>query len=299
MSNSQANRTRWLSGFPPHTWLGVFILIASEILLIFGLRVVIEWFTPIMWTGYILIMDGWLRKQSGESWLTNRAKEFPLLVLASVGIWVLFEAYNLHLQNWYYLSLPRSEILKTVGYFWSFATIIPGVFLTSQIVEQYFPAQRDQAKADQINGEPHLLFLVGLAMVILPLAVPRSIARYLFGSVWIGFILLVDPINESIEAPSLRAMLGNGRYQRIFALLIGGFICGLLWEAWNFQAFLKGGGHWIYTVPDALRIFDLHYGQMPMLGMLGFPPFALELYAMYHFLRKMLGGERLFGPSFW
>jgi hypothetical protein len=34
---------------------------------------------------------------------------------------------------------------------------------------------------------------------------------------------------------------------------------------------------------------------MPLLGMLGFPPFALELFAMYHFLRKILDGDRLLG----
>jgi hypothetical protein len=94
-------------------------------------------------------------------------------------------------------------------------------------------------------------------------------------------------------------MLQKGHQKKIGALLVGGFLCGLLWEAWNFQAFIKDGGHWIYTVPDALRIFGLHYGQMPVLGMLGFPPFALELYAMYHFFRRMVEGPRLLGPVYW
>src|SRR5208283_5641891 len=49
--------------------------------------------------------------------------------------------------------------------------------------------------------------------------------------------------------------------------------CGLLWELWNFRA----GSKWIYTVPHAgfLKIFE-----MSLFGFLGFPPFALECYAM-------------------
>jgi hypothetical protein len=47
-----------------------------------------------------------------------------------------------------------------------------------------------------------------------------------------------------------------------------------LWELFNFRARTK----WIYTVPgfEELKLFE-----MPVLGFLGFPPFALECYEMY------------------
>ncbi len=274
-------------------------MVAAEVLLIMDQTLIIRWFTPIMWTGYILAMDGWLYKRSGQSWLMKHRREFPFLILASVGIWVLFEAYNFHLKNWFYQSIPALPSLRLLAYFWSFATIVPGVFLTSQIIESLFPQRLSIGGIDGNPGRSNLWFIVGLAMVAIPLCVPADLARYLFGSVWIGFIFLIDPINERIGAPSFRKMVERQQWSVIWALLVGGFICGLLWEAWNFQAFLQDGGHWIYTVPDALRIFGLHYGQMPILGMLGFPPFALELYAMYHFLREMIDGKRLIGPVFW
>jgi hypothetical protein len=299
LSNLQTDNPNQARRLPLYTWLGLLILIIGEVLLLVDQRTVIKWFTPLMWTGYIIALDGWLRRRTGESWLTTRIKEFPFLVLASVGIWVLFEAYNLHLQNWFYLSVPTSPILRFVGYFWSFATIIPGVFLTSQIIASYLPRLRSSTANLSDPGSRSLWFLVGIAMVTIPLVVPTSIARFLFGSVWIGFIFLVDPINELIGAPSMRVMLENGEQRKIAALLVGGFICGLLWEAWNYQAFIKQGGHWIYMVPQALRIFDLHYGQMPILGMLGFPPFALELYAMYQLFRRMIEGRKLLGPVLW
>lgn len=299
LSNLQKVNPNQTHRLPLYTWLGLMILITAEVLLLIDQHTIIRWFTPLMWTGYIIAMDGWLRQRTGESWLTTRIKEFPFLVLASVGIWVLFEAYNLHLQNWFYLSVPPSRVLRFVAYFWSFATIIPGVFLTSQIIASYLPQLRSSTANLPDPGSRSLWFLVGLAMVTIPLAVPTSIARFLFGSVWIGFIFLVDPINERMGAPSLRVMLENGEQRKIAALLVGGFICGLLWEAWNYQAFIKQGGHWIYTVPQALRIFNLHYGQMPILGMLGFPPFALELYAMYQLFRRMIEGRQILGPVLW
>lgn len=299
MSNLQHRKSRPEQRFPIHTWIGLLILAGAELLLLSGQRFVITWFTPIMWTGYILAADGWLFRRTGASWLTRHRKEFLFLILASVGIWVLFEVYNFHLQNWYYQSVPTRPAIRLVSYFWSFATIIPGVFLTSQIVEDIISRSEKTPVGQIVPGTRAFWFLMGLAMVTIPLVVPVNIARYLFALVWIGFILLMDPINESIGAPSLRSMLEAGKWSKITALLLGGFLCGLLWEAWNFQAFVNDGGHWIYTVPEALRILGLHYGQMPALGMLGFPPFALELYVMYHFFRQMIEGPRLIGPVYW
>lgn len=66
--------------------------------------------------------------------------------------------------------------------------------------------------------------------------------------------------------------------------LAGGFLYGGLWEAWNLGARTK----WIYTVP----FFDeLKLGEMPILGFLGFPPFALECYAIVNFIGLFRGGR--------
>ncbi len=61
-------------------------------------------------------------------------------------------------------------------------------------------------------------------------------------------------------------------------------MCGVLWEFWNYWATTK----WTYTVPYAgnVKIFE-----MPVLGYLGFPPFALECYAMYHAVRGVLATD--------
>lgn len=285
---------------PRYGWAGIVILIAGEVSLALGNEFTATWFTPIMWTGYILLADAILAAVRGRSWLTSGRPEFPLLVLISVAVWLLFEAYNLHLRNWAYLGVPNEAWLRGLGYFWSFATIMPGVFLTADLVATVWKGVR-RPTSGRIRsiavGPRWAWFLIGAALVSIPLLLPAEAASYLFGPVWVGFILLLDPINERLGLPALREEVSRGDLRPLAVYLLAGFICGLLWEAWNYQAFRAAGAFWVYTFPSALRITGLHYGQMPLVGLLGFPPFALELRAFYLFLREMLGGNRIFGES--
>ncbi len=273
------------------------ILIGGQLALVLNLQFEATWHTPIMWTGYILFVDGLLAKLRGQSWLTKRRLEFPFLILMSVLIWLLFEIYNLRLQNWLYRGLPSDPGVLDLGYFWSFATILPGILISAELVGALFPVRRNSSTTGAIRlGPDWIWILIGIAMLTIPLMLPIPIARFTFGFVWIGFIPFIDPINYKLRAPNLRTLLTDRNWRPVVALLLGGLLCGLLWEAWNFQALRASGGHWIYTVPETLRIFGWHYGQMPVLGMLGFPPFALELYVLYQFMRRLFNLEKFFGP---
>ncbi len=286
----------------PQLWIGLIAMVVIQILLSAGNRFVATWLTPLMWSAYIAFADGLVCRLRGVSWLADRRREFPLLILASVGIWLLFEAYNLHLKNWAYFNVPADPVVRDIAYFWSFATIMPGVFETSELAMALL--ERVHRGAPPASDRPRTLpsaspfwFILGLAMVGLPAVAPASIAPFLFAPVWVGFFPLLDPLNRTLAGVSLADHFRRGRTLPLHALLIGGGICGLLWEAWNLQASLAGGGHWVYTIPQALRIFNLHYGKMPVLGLLGFPPFALELFAAYIFLRQALGGDRVWHPA--
>ncbi len=283
---------------PGFTWFGLAILIGGQVLLAAGNSLVATWLTPIMWTGLILFVDGIVYRLRGRSWLMTRRREFPLLVLASVAVWLIFEAYNLHLMNWRYEGLPTNTLARDIGYFWSFATIIPGVFEIVDLVLALIERLRNQEEESHSGvrtGPAWAWWLAGVAMVTIPPALPASTAAYLFGAVWIGFFLLLDPINEKLGLPSIRRQWRMGSRRWTWALLLGGLICGLIWEAWNQQSVAAGGAYWVYLIPDELRPFGLTYGQMPVLGLLGFPPFALELFAFYTIIRESLGGDRVFG----
>jgi hypothetical protein len=282
---------------PWHAYLGWAILVLGQIAYVFNLRLVEVWLTPTMWTGFILAADGLVFMLRGESWLTRRRKSFAFLCIVSVGVWLVFEAYNFHLQNWLYRGVPKIPFWRDVAYFWSFATIMPAVFQSAELVMgvlEFLKWNKGAGGQHKTFGPLWMWFAIGLAMVTIPLAVPLPWSRYLFGFVWLGWIPLLDTINHMLGLPSFFLKWQHGDWKRTVGLLVGGFICGLLWESWNYQAALANGGHWIYTIPDLLRPFDLHFGKMPLLGLLGFPPFAMELWAFYLFLHKMFSGGRIF-----
>jgi len=81
--------------------------------------------------------------------------------------------------------------------------------------------------------------------------------------------------------PSLLSGLEQGRRGRLYSLLVSGWVCGWLWEFWNYWAKAK----WLYVFPmfQGWKIFE-----MPAPGYLGFPPFALECFAMYTFAAWLL-----------
>jgi hypothetical protein len=64
-------------------------------------------------------------------------------------------------------------------------------------------------------------------------------------------------------------------------LLVAGLVCGVLWEFWNFDAFPK----WYYTIPFVgfWKVFE-----MPLLGYIGYGPFAWEVFAVFEFARSVL-----------
>ena len=115
-------------------------------------------------------------------------------------------------------------------------------------------------------------------MLASPFLVSPAVARYMAAPVWLGFIFLLDPINERLGGESLAADLSEQRRDRLINLALSGVLCGVLWEFWNYWSRAK----WHYTVPimERLKIFE-----MPLPGYLGFPAFAIECFTMYVFLR--------------
>ena len=199
----------------------------------------------------------------------------------STGIWLFFEWYNLYLENWHYINLPPIWWVAMTGSLISFATVIPGVFFTSELFQ-------DVLKLDRVKVKPKIFskgaltasVVFGAICVTIPLMVPLPYAAYLFGWVWLGFFFLLDPINYWLKGDSLLGDLTEGKIARALALLIGGSACGFLWEFWNFWSYAK----WIYDVPI---IKEIKLFEMPVLGFFGFPPFALELFAMYASLKLL------------
>ena len=272
-----------------HGWVGLGIVGGAEALLLAGEPTVAGWFTPIVWTGYVLFVDALAARLTGRSYLTTDRIEGVLVALASVGCWWLFELYNAPRfwrggadvagLWWRYHGLEPNLFLRRVGYDWAFATIFPGLFLTAAALRAAVFSGTRVAPWRPSSWALGLAVAAGAVCVALPLAV---VSTWLVPLVWVGWALLLEPLNYRAGRPSWLADLANGDASRVLALLASGATCGLLWEFWNYWATTR----WTYSVPylGGVRMFE-----MPVLGYLGFPPFALECYALYHWLRGRLG----------
>ena len=216
-------------------WVGLGTILVAEICLFARQPFVAKWFTPIIWTGYILFADALVLRLRGHSLLNNRPREALMLVWISVGGWLLFEVYNLRLWNWFYVGVPEHPVERGWAYLWSFATIMPGMFETADVLEGLGFVRNLRVNPRPFS--PGLLaggFVVGLASVTIPPLLPVPIARYTFGFVWLGFILLLEPINMRLGVDSPLADWRDGDPGPALRFLAAGLVCGFLWEFWNF-----------------------------------------------------------------
>ena len=260
--------------FPLHGILGISLLILSEIFHFKKIEPFYSWFYCFAWWSYILTMDAIIYRLKGNSLILSRTREFFLMVPWSVFIWLIFEAANLSLENWYYINLPNSIVERWLGYVVAYGTVLPGIFETTELLESIVVFKKSKMKKTIFSREGHqVLILLG----VLCLASSVLIPKYFFSLIWVGFIFLLEPFNYQFGGRSLLKDLEEGNPRKIYLLLTAGLICGLLWEFWNFWSLSK----WIYTVPffEELKGFE-----MPTLGFLGFSPFAIQVYVMYNFI---------------
>lgn len=266
---------------PWRGWLGLAVILCAEFFLFYGVSWVGTFFTPIVWTGYLLFVDGLVARLRGDSMLERAPVDFFSLAFWSVPLWLIFEAYNLRLNNWDYIGMPENLALQFLGGVWAFATIWPAIFETAEFIEAAGIFHSGLPRKPTTSQPFHTtLFLLGLLFVAFPLLIPVREGAYLFGAVWVGFFLLLDPINAYWNGRSLLRETEQGVRATFWSFMLSGWVCGILWEFWNYWA----GAKWIYIFPimQGLKIFE-----MPVLGYLGFPAFALECFAMYEFVRNL------------
>jgi len=280
------NSSLMKKSFPLHGVVGFLLLILSEFLHLKKVEPFYSWFYCFAWWSYILAVDAIIYRLKGNSLLVNRRKEFFLMIPWSIFIWLIFEAANLSLENWYYINLPPSMIERWLGYAIAYGTVLPGIFETTELLETCMfkspphPIPLPQRERGKVKGEHLILILLGTSSITLSVVLPE----YFFPLIWAGFIFLLEPFVYRFGGRSLLRDIEEGKPRTIYLLLIAGLVCGLLWEFWNFWARSK----WIYTVPffEGLKGFE-----MPVPGFLGFPPFAVQVYVMYHFISLFRSGR--------
>jgi hypothetical protein len=241
--------------------------------IISGQPVIRQYLYFFAWYPYILLVDGLGAYLTGESWLVNRPRQLLRMGGFSITVWLVFEALNLVLKNWGYVGVVPLGWLRWTGYGLAFATVLPGILLTARLLKAWGAFAGVQGRSRNWGRWQPVSLLLGTALLVLPLVFPG----YLFPLIWGAFFFLLDPFCQLFGGESLIQRFAGGERREHLCLLAAGLICGLWWESWNYWA----TSQWVYIFPlvNFAKVFE-----MPVLGFLGFPPFALEAAVMYNFL---------------
>lgn len=235
-----------------------------------------NWYFPIVWFGYIFLIDAVVYQIKGRSLIKNRPLTFIGMLLLSIAFWYTFEFFNYFIQNWSYNSIERStgKLFAII----SFSTVLPAFFESFELILSLRLFDRQSLKKSHKISKSFLISMISIGIIffILPFIFPL----YAFPLVWLAFFFILDPINYLNKQPSIIKHLKDRKLKIPLSLLLAGIALGVLWEFWNFWAVPK----WTYNIPflDFFKIFE-----MPVLGYLGYFPFAFELYSMYFFSRSL------------
>jgi hypothetical protein len=252
-------------------YAGLFIFVISVILLVLQISIMKTWFYCFAWWSFILVMDSLNFRTSKISPLSESPKIFFFSAFISVFVWLIFELFNLRLQNWHYHDLPAHPIERWLGYFIAFASVIPALREISCFLEGLL--KKKSLALFRMKITPNLLkffIFLGVLFFFLPLGWPRLF----FPLVWLSFIFLLEPINFWLKNATFLVDQEYRNWTRIWSWILAGLSAGILWELWNFFA----DSRWEYSLPylNFWRVF-----HMPVFGYLGFMPFALEIFAFY------------------
>ncbi len=255
-------------------YAGLLVFAFSSTLLFFQVSFMRTWFYCFAWWSFILIVDSLNFRTRKTSPLSESTKIFIFSAFISVFVWLIFELFNLKLQNWQYHDLPAFFLERWLGYFIAFASVIPALREISFFMESLL--RKKGPALFRLKVTPFFLRLytfIGFLLLFLTLTWPKLF----FPLVWLCFIFLLEPLNYRLKNASLLADQHKKNWTRIWSWILAGLAAGFFWELWNFFA----DSRWEYSLPylNFWRVF-----HMPVFGYTGFMPFALEVFAFYQLL---------------
>jgi hypothetical protein len=270
---------------PIQLYIGISLVLIFWILnwSLSGLRT--QWLFFPLWLGYAITIDSLVYIRKGTSLSKRSLTGFILLFIFSIPAWWIFEFLNQFTHNWYYdgrqyFSNVEYSILASI----SFSTVMPAVFGTAELAStfKWIKGINKRWIVEPTNQIIEIFFAAGFLMLFLLLIFPNVF--YVF--IWLAVFFIVEPLNYKLKINTLFDYIRVGNWRPVVALCIGSLICGFFWEMWNYLSY----PHWIYFVPG---VNFLHIFEMPLLGYLGYIPFALELYSIYNLVAWLTKNKKL------
>jgi len=268
--------------FPLHGWIGIG-LVGLFWLLDWGLPGLrTQWAFFPLWAGYCLTVDGLVVLRTGTSLVTRNPRAYAVLFIASSPAWWLFELANLRVQNWQYVGVEAFS--PWAFWFWAtlnFSTVIPAVFGSAELMRSFLKGSLRGPVVRPTRWTTLGFFLTGWGMLAVMVLWPKVF----FPFVWVSLYFILEPVNIWLGNRSLVEWTARGDWRPVISLWLGVLLTAFFWEMWNYLSFPK----WVYHVPWGgwFKIFE-----MPVLRYGGYLPFALELFALYHFLAGLAGRRK-------
>jgi hypothetical protein len=250
--------------------------------------------TALVWIGYLILLEGVLTAKRASP-VRRRPNHFLLCCLSSVLIWAIFDMinFNLGMHAWLYIGMPGTPGIpgdfgdRAFGYFLAFATVVPGMMLSGQVLLELGLFDWARSTAREGFRMPHyglwVSLIAGGAMLAWVCIARTPVTNYVL---WTSLVFLLDPINYWLGRPSMFRDWERGWFGRTLAAMSGGLICGFLWEFWNYWALTK----WTYHLPFLGSAEHYKYFEMPLPGLLGFIPFGIECWIMWQMIRIPVDG---------
>src|SRR5438046_5613729 len=127
------------------------VLIAALLLRGYEIPPVPTWFYVLAWYPTLVILDEVVVVLGGES-LLARPRELAGMLWWSAAIWLLFEAINFRLRDWYYVFLPAGRLERWLGLLVSLATVVLAVLLPELTLARL--ARRPELRSRPFDAEP-------------------------------------------------------------------------------------------------------------------------------------------------
>ena len=257
----------------------IIVYLFSSILSSFEINPFYRMYYLFAWYSYIFFVDGVIYSIKKQSLVISQIQEFIYMLFVSSGMWFVFEIFNISLKNWSYIMLPFDNQIRYFGYIASYATVLPAIFETTQLIETIGIFKKIPKIKTKIVVNPNKIIYIGTLLTLFTIIFPK----YLFPFIWVSPLLITEGFNLKLQTRSLIRELNAGNIRKIFDLSLAGLVCGFLWEFFNYKA----GAKWIYHLPylNTPKIFE-----MPIWGYIGFSFFALECYSFYNLLSYFKNG---------
>jgi len=271
--------------FPFYGWIGIFLTITFWLINWSLDELRTHWgFFP-MWLGLCLTVDAFVYFRKGTSMIKRNRAAFVVLFFISIPVWWLFEFFNSVTENWIY---EGKQYFTDFEYFIlgsiSFSTVMPAVFSSAELAGTFkWIRNLKIGFSIQPNKKNIVLFFsLGILMLLLIFLFPK----YFYPLIWLAPFLIIEAVNVLFKNRSLLHYIKEGDWKIVISLWIGCLICAFFWEMWNYFSYPK----WVYSLP---YLNFLHLFEMPVLGYIGYLPFSMELFAIYHLVIGLMNKKDL------